>query len=248
MVHALVLGLAVALIGCPPAPDPEGGGGGGGGGAAGGTGGSAGVGGSAGGGGVGLEGCGPRSQLFADGDFPEEAWSYVEAAGEGIRTIDSVTTEMMDGNDGAYRRVEVTVTATMTEQAGITVAHALDGALYDPGTEGAICGIRLSLDGTDQFDQPQRSSFFSVYLFQNDTYYRALPTLEVDTEQWETGTWSTEDFSKFVGPGPSLPDLSASGAAIQFGFLTASSRPTTAPGSGTTVAGADNFRVEIFAP
>jgi hypothetical protein len=197
----------------------------------------------------GVDGCGSVPQTFADGDFADGVWASAEVPvrSYGTRSLDSVTTVSPGGNSGAYHRVEVTVTATEDQPSTIWVAHALAGAQYDPSMEGEICALSVFLDGTDQFDLPNRSSFFSVFLLQAGTYYWG-ERLEVKSGTWETGTWAIDDFVKFHGDGPDAPDLSASGTSIQFGYLTGSSRPVTAPGTGTTVAGVDNFKVDIFPP
>jgi len=187
-------------------------------------------------------------QTFEDGDFQDASWTSTIVAGRsmGDFTLDDVRTVQAGGNPGAYRRVEATVTSTAQQAAVIWVAHALEGAIFDPGVDGEICWLELSLDGTDQFDPlVSRESIFAVFLLQDGTYYWG-ERLFVSSDQWETGTWTADDFVKFDGDGPELPDFGPSGAPIQFGFLTGSSRPTAVPGVGMTVAGADNFKVQVF--
>lgn len=168
-----------------------------------------------------------------------------------------VTDPPADGNPGAYRRIENTVSATAEESGAIWVAHNFLGADHDPMNDGAICGIRMYLDGTDQFNLlPAQQAIFSVFLLQNDTYYWG-ERIFVNEDMWTSGAWPIDDpgnpgtsfgFQKFAGAGPDLPDLTESGSPIQFGFLTGASRPVTAPGTGTNYYGADNFLVELYAP
>jgi len=187
-------------------------------------------------------------QTYEDGDFDDAGWTSTIIAGRsaGDYSLDGVTTVQTGGNPGAYRQVNATVTSTAEQEAVIWVAHALEGAIYDPSIEGSVCWLELSLDGTDQFDPiVSRDSIFAVYLLQDGTYYWG-ERLFVTSGQWETGIWTSEDFVKFDGDGAEAPDFSSSGAPMQFGFLTGSSRPTTVLGTAMTVAGADNFKVEVF--
>lgn len=187
-------------------------------------------------------------RTYEDGDFEDASWTSTIVAGPSIGdfSLDDVTTLQAGGNPGAYRQVDATVTSTAQQEAVIWVAHALEGAVFDPGVDGEICWLELSLDGTDQFDPlVSRESIFAVFLLQDGTYYWG-ERLFVSSDQWETGTWTTDDFVKFDGDGPELPDFGPSGAPIQFGFLTGSSRPAAVPGIGMTVAGADNFKVQVF--
>lgn len=55
------------------------------------------------------------------------------------------------------------------------------------------------------------------------------------------------DFSLLVGPGPSTPDLSATGAPFQIGFFRANSGPAPSPG-GTRVAGLDDLVIALYPP
>lgn len=197
-----------------------------------------------------LDGCGSASLRYQDGDFAPGSWASIkiEGSSEGTSSIASITTEPSGGNPGAYHQVVISLTATEDQLALIWVAHALDGALYDPGTEGEICGVRVFLDGADQFDPiVGHKAIFSVFMLQDGTYYWGN-RLTVSSDMWERGAWTTDDFVKFDGEGPDVPDLSASGAPIQFGYLTGNSRPTSAPGMGMPVSAADNFNVELFPP
>jgi hypothetical protein len=205
----------------------------------------------------GVPGCGDLIDSFGDGDFADGDWGW-EVVAERSRNYDPpVVTDPMDGgHPGAYRNVEMTVSASAEQSGGIWVAHNLIAAEYTPETDGEVCGIRMFLDGTDQFNLLEaHQAIFSVFLFQNDTYYWG-ERLFVNEEMWTTGDWPIDDpgnpgtsfgFQKFAGDGPDEPDL-ATGSAIQFGFLTGASRPVSAPGTGTNYSGADNFRVELYAP
>jgi hypothetical protein len=205
---------------------------------------------------TGPEGCAASpSQTFADGDFAEEDWisTEVEGVSQGMRTLDSVTTVASGENPDAYHLVQATLIATAEPEqpASIWVAHALQGATYDPSADGEICSLRFSLDGTDQFDMPQRATFYSVFILQNDTYYWSDRFSSMN-DQWETHVWTSNEFIRIDGDGPPQPVLDASSpesTEIQFGYMTGSSRPITVPDvPGTTFTAADNFSVEIFPP
>lgn len=194
------------------------------------------------------------SETFDNGDFADGDWSSTEVEGvsQGMRTLDSVTTVPNGGNPDAYHLVQATLIATAEPEqpASIWVAHALQGATYNPSVDGKICSLRFSLDGSDQFDMPQRATFYSVFILQNNTYYWS-DRFSSANDRWETHVWTSNEFIRIDGDGPAQPvlDASASGTEIQFGYMTGSSRPTSTPDvPGTTFTAADNFSVEIFPP
>jgi len=200
---------------------------------------------------TGPSGCAAEaSATFADGNFADGDWTYaaVDGVSQGMRMIDSVRTVQSGGNPDAYQRVEVTLTATTEQAASIWVAHALQRATYDPSSAGEICGFRFSLDGTDQFDLPARSTFYTVFLLQNDTFYWN-ERWQSNQDRWQTHVWTRNDWVRIDGDGPPAPVLDGTGSEIQLGYMTGSSRPITTPDvPGTTITAADNFSVEIFPP
>jgi hypothetical protein len=162
---------------------------------------------------------------FGDGDFAEGTWDGgVVVTGRSANYEAPVVTDPTSAGDpGAYRRVEMTVSSTVDESGVIWVAHTLGVAVYDPA-DGAFCGIRMFLDGTDEFTGGQ--AIFSTFLLQDDTYYWS-ERLFVNADEGTRGEWPIDDFGypKFFGLGPDLPDLTTWGGTIEFGFLTGASRP-----------------------
>lgn len=202
---------------------------------------------------AGFSACGEPSQRYEDGDFPPGAWTSTEIVEltEGTASIASVTTEAAGGNPAAFHKVTASLTATAEQRAVLSVAHALIQAFYDPGVDGEICQVRIFVDGTDKHDPivPHRQGY-RPFLLQGGTYYAPPLAMQIvaENEAWVRGAWTKEIFTKWAGAGPATPDFSATGAPIQFGYLTGNSRPITAPGTGAPISAADNFKVEIFPP
>jgi hypothetical protein len=127
----------------------------------------------------------------------------------------------------------------------IWVGHLRNDAIYDPQVQGPISSIDYAYDLIHLNALPGRAVAFAFLIFQNETYYRPQCQTNVFDEEWtrfgSTGI-TAEGFARISGPGPGLPDFSADGTPIQFGYFSANS---STGATITSTAGIDNWSVAI---
>lgn len=130
----------------------------------------------------------------------------------------------------------------------IYVAHIFTAAgAYNPAVQGAIAHIDFSHDFI-VFDESFRAVATALVIKQDGEYFVAPPvpphfTFPGDAP-WTTGSasFTAANFGRLTAAGlaPGAPNLSATGAPIEFGYVSAN---TTALQDTTTLWGIDNFSV-----
>ena len=177
---------------------------------------------------------------FNPGDWAEQIVYDATAGGASF----SVTQQSAGGNPGDYREI----THVYTGPGGMIVGHRLTSDAYDPAVQGALGSLDYSLDA--EFISQAGGSVpgavgITMILYQNSTWYNAYYDAVVPPfNTWQsvaTLGLTASDFSLITGAGPALPDFSATGAAMQFGF--GSSNGSCCGGQNTVVSGIDNFSV-----
>lgn len=195
----------------------------------------------------------PASVVIADSTFASSDWfsaatGFTSGAGSGF-TFGSVTVAS-GGNPGAYRSITHTLTApTSGGVTGVTVynTYAAVGGVFDPATSGPIQSLTYSEDRRPLNAEPADGRTF-IYLIQDNVRYEYdLPP--VPAAGWQSRSFPNLTAADFAGSGaPSqLPDFSAQGGPITFGFGHSYSRNFGAFESGHDYAvDIDNWRWEIF--
>lgn len=164
---------------------------------------------------------------FTDGTFNNSDWtsSKIVDSTSGSSGAFSVDRVASGGNPGPFRRVTHTFRIDYMEEGALVIAHLRAGALYDPGTQGAISSISYSYDLRKPRPSDSHFTRYSPLLLQNGVYYKTTD------ENAAAQVWTRvagEDlraarFTRFAGSGPLRPDFSANGAPIQFGYVTSNS-------------------------
>lgn len=188
---------------------------------------------------------------FTDGAFLVGDWTLTNQLG-GLGGSAQVAQVASGGHPGAYRSVKHQVNAApdTATTSRVFSFHIKTGALYDPATSGAIVAIDyaqesrlISLGGSAQGT--------SLALRQGGQLYYATSAYQAITAaDWATQGHTGLVAADFVAVAADAsqtdqhPDFSASGPAIQFGFLRANS--TSFGGGGYAVeSGIDNWSVVV---
>ena len=199
--------------------------------------------------------------VYFDDTFSDTDWdltSFVFDGGQNLTTI-TASQQLAGGNLGAFRKVNHVLAGAFApgEQSQQLGFHRNLNAIYDPGVLGAIASLNYSEDAIclDNTQGPACQAT-SVALIQGGKVYGANSFLITPDFQWTPKALSglqQNNFSLVSVSSHTLldftqhPDFSATGSAIDFGFLRANS---TCVGCGTGFtffdsAGIDNWRVSI---
>ncbi len=162
---------------------------------------------------------GPGSTvIISDATFNDSDWTLTTIAdtNPGATTV-SASQSLAGGNPGAYRDGQHD-----WGPGFITVANLKDNFAHDPSTQGAIesldCNLDFNVFNVSLADGGVR---ISITLFQDGTYYRSVQTfLVLEFSGWVPLSFNDISFTKVLGPGPSVPDLSSTGGIIQLGYAT----------------------------
>lgn len=188
---------------------------------------------------------------FTDGTFNDNDWAF--SVGSIDPTMSAgVQQALTGGNPGARRETTMNLGPLPYNQTANMILRNINTTfLYDPAVSGAISEISFSFDV--KATQPYLGQgFASVPLFeQNGLFYAPLPALQNLT--YSTDSWVIRAFTGALNawdltPGVGLPDFSATGAPIRFGYAVATSYYCPNPNgcTGITVADSlDNFHVTV---
>ena len=194
-------------------------------------------------------GAAAHAATFTDSTFVTGNWNDDVRAYFNERQPTLASTQgTSDGNPGDYRRMEVVIPSP---DGYIHSFHALSGATWNPSTQGEIASLAFSFD----MRTFEGGSFqYALGLRQGNTVYRTayvggIPNTWTnqadafveasDFENFITGISGTTGTYEFGGG--SGPDFSASGGAIQFGFIF-----NTGGGPETRVGGVDNYSLTVI--
>ncbi len=196
----------------------------------------------------------PAATTFTDGTFDDADWSLTtfvfRSTGGAISGGSVVASQQPDGNPGTMRQVTNNIAAapSPSEYASTFGIHLRTGFTYDPSTQGPIGSI-------DYFEDARAISsghLSGLAVRQNGRFYFT------QTGVGNATTWGpiaqfgivAGAFTEVTADGVvygSTPDLSATGAPLELGFLRASSN-----GNGSSaypvIAAIDNWRVRINPP
>lgn len=190
---------------------------------------------------------------YVDGTFDPANWISSIAGQQGNSGTFTTPQKTSGGNPGEHVQVNhALANAPNGEQSGFSLLHERIGFVHDPGVDGPIGKVDMSID-LRRDDQNQRVRFA---LTQGGLVY--VTNDSITTGDFPTGwnTWAipalTETAFVRMEPDQNLigtehPDFSASGASITFGYSTANNTGIGFPGY-TTAVDYDNFALEIKPP
>lgn len=193
---------------------------------------------------------------FSVGDISDAQWTQSEIENTGGQTLSWSAVDNGGGNPGSYGLFSFNKAATSQfGSSAIRVANIYNQFTYDPAVSGALESVTFTLDakGFSSNVTSQAAAFLRPVIEQNGISFSVLSIDSlISVGNWNTFTWSFTSSSNWVdaiaGDPAFVPDFSASGAPIQFGFrfslnLTCNSsvgcRPTL------TSTGVDNFQVSV---
>ena len=181
---------------------------------------------------------------FFDGTFANDDWTVITVPGwdYGTATGTQIAT---GGNPDFYR--EITNTVQSLPLVTIHGFHIKLSAMYDPSVQGAIATIDYSEDsllisgfegGEGQFAAPALVQGGMCY------YASGWATPEFYWVHHSASDLTADSFLRLALGPPEHPDFSASGSAMEFGFLRGNSTSEGASGY-TCVGGIDNWSVTV---
>lgn len=162
------------------------------------------------------------------------------------------------GNPDDFRRVVMMTAAapTQADVSAVTTVHLLNGASYNPRTQGAITAVNYHEDAL-LYSGSTDSQFTGPMVRQNGQYYIALGLTIPSSPTWQTLTATGMTAASFVwvdvsDPAGGLntsahPDFSANGPTLEFGFFR---RLATGVGGAakTSDAAIDNYSITLVTP
>ncbi len=182
---------------------------------------------------------------FSDEIFANANWTATKiqdtGPSEGGFTVNQVSA---GGNPNEYRSLQ----QFWSGPGRIITAHLRDGAIYDPGIQGAISSLAFSFDLILFQGGSANMVGYRGLILQNGTYYSGEYTMTSIgiLNQWisrNSADLAASDFTLISGSGPQYPDFSASAPPIQLGY--AGSNGRSFAGSTNTDSGIDNWSVSI---
>lgn len=182
---------------------------------------------------------GAEPVVIQDGQFLDSDWQVTVFTSTGATT----TAQRLDsgGNADAYRFM----THQLPKSSNVSVQHFYLGASYDPGADGAIAAISYSEDRI-QFHPPFGGAAVGALFFvaqANRVHY--ANDITFTNTSWTNRKLSCLEPDDFTLSGGVLPDFSASGAPLRFGFLRSNTNSSTSIDL-ELQHGIDNFRVVVF--
>lgn len=191
------------------------------------------------------------------GDMAAADWTQHVLRDDGPSSV-SVSLSPAGGNGGSFWLHELTRPQGFGNSSNV-VANLFGGASWDPGTQGAVELVEFALDARGLFSTgigTPVSGFVRPVIEQGGIVYSVAGTstqLNVGAT-WQTITRLFSDSDNWVdlaGTPGVLPDFSASGGVIHFGYryelsLTCPTFNNTAGCTAVqTQLGVDNFRVTV---
>lgn len=181
--------------------------------------------------------------MFTDQTFDPGDWSQLILSQTGPAPTFSTGQSLAGGNPGAYR----SISHVYGGFGSIITGHIFEDAAYNPGLDGALGSVTFAFDAK-VFEAGQSGAVgFGALLRQSGSYYMAGFS-SVLPGGWTNQSYidlSAANFALISGAGPALPDFSAAGAEIKFGFF--ASNGTGLSTRTSTSSGVDNWSVTTTA-
>jgi hypothetical protein len=161
--------------------------------------------------------------VYQDGEFASGTWVIEPSVSGDGGSVSAVTSPT--GNPGNARRVTTAATR------------------YEPGTQGAIGSVSMWLD-VRHLDGLGIGEGVTLAIKQGQVVYRTGMRYMGNSGSWvrlEVLSVRGDEFSRVDGQ-PGIPEFSAQGQPIRFGFFTSSATPG---GAFASITDFDNFRIEV---
>lgn len=194
------------------------------------------------------------------GAFPPASWEEHILAIDPDSWSHSATATATGGNPGDALQLEFSAPRMTPGSHQLIVAWMNGGLAYDPSASGAVERFAFAIDAAGLFSSGISGTFYGYLrpMIQQDgnLFSVGSSSLQIPSSDWTTMSWNwlaTDNWITAPGvPVGALPDFSASGAPITFGFrldvgLTCNAQTgslCSAPAFGAIV---DNFRVDVWA-
>jgi hypothetical protein len=176
----------------------------------------------------------PDDVIYSDMEAATEWFQVVRGATGGVTS--SATHPTTGGFDGAFRRIE----HDFPGAGSLSVFHGFSGETYDPSKQGAIASIRFSELRRKILPAGSGSIGATFAIMQGGAIYPLSGGVAITSETWEARQTDLLIAGDFTG---GIPDFSATGGPITFGFIRSNTRGTASPQ--LVAHGVDDFRVEI---
>jgi hypothetical protein len=183
--------------------------------------------------------------VLTDGTFDPASWTPQHVNAVCDATMDE-SQQPAGGNPGAYRSTVITVSGLGDCYEDIVDIFAMS---YDPAALGPVSSLSFSADV--QWTQPMRFTRRAFVIVQGSATY--VTGIREDVEPNATG-WTVQSatfhpggVTLLTGSGPAVPDLSAKGGPLRFGFYVQAC--PGCPGTDLVHTGEnrlDNFKVEVY--
>lgn len=178
--------------------------------------------------------------FISDGEFADSEWAAsVNATNGSTQTAEQKSS---GGTPGAFRYM----VHTMKPSSDIYVEHTYLGATYDPSVQGAVAALTISADMIE-FEPPFTGAavahWFTVTQ-EGRTHYAYSSNVYTNTT-WEGFRLACLKPANFAPVDGKLPDFSAGGKPLSFGFRRGNSNSSVAV-TFPVKHGIDNFRVLVF--
>lgn len=190
--------------------------------------------------------------VLTDEDFQLGNWTQIVLDQSGSVSI-AFSQQTAGGNPDAYRQAAISV-STHAFGESFSLNAASFGALlaYNPSASGAITGLQIDYDvaeiGFTGFVLTN-AGIYRPQLRQNGRIYFPVAGSLADGG-WTPFTYSSLNASDWleINAGGTIPDFSASGSTIEFGYRVLLARDCQNPPgcpAGVAFSGIDNYRVTI---
>ena len=177
---------------------------------------------------------------FADDFSTAQVWRDVAVVGSGSFSIANPATGGPTG--GPYRETRF----SFTSPGLYRLAHVAYFSLYSPRRQGSIASLDFRFSGIVLNQEPGDTAV-SLLILQNGTYYLG-PVHFVSLRIWapfSDSAMTAASFTKVSGPGPDLPDFSATGSGIRFGYMTSGSSTADNGNTVTKTSGIVDWSITV---
>lgn len=201
---------------------------------------------------------GAQSVGYTQGDFVAADWNRTVLTDIGSANLGISLQNNANGNPGLFWQHDFSKAApTGPDSANNATANINTTFTYDPGTSGALGGLAFTLDTraiSSTFSNGV-AGFVRAALMQGGTVFTVLSSdVAVGGSGWSTASWNFSAASNWGNllpdgtGGGALPDFSAAGGLMQFGYRF--SLATTCTGANgctavSSIAGVDNYSVTL---
>ena len=188
----------------------------------------------------------------SESTFSAGSWTATTEQG-GLGGTATLTQQSDDGNPGPSAEVFLQLNGT-NPAARVVLIAILRGQAWDPSQDGAIDSLSFGQDASFEAgdgDRPHQGGGPVVQQGGVTYFYRpgGAAAFTVTDSAWRTFSQTSLAADSFASGVGTQPDFSTSGAALSFGFYRelSASGDTTTEETSQSIAGIDNFFVEISA-